>query len=63
MYPCLHQTIKESPVVLGCTVGDSFTKNGRLKIARLECMHLAYHAIELLDATDGEAFHTIIGIA
>ena len=31
--------------------------------ARLESMQLSNHAIELLDATDGVAFHTIVGVA
>ena len=28
-----------------------------------ESMQLSNHAIELLDATDGVAFHTIVGVA
>ena len=31
--------------------------------ARLEGVQLSNHAIELLDATDGVAFHTIVGVA
>lgn|GEM_PF-5779623 len=41
------------------TMGSFF----KIVAVGLESMQLSNHAIELLDATDGVAFHTIVGVA